>query len=311
MLNSNEGNFQIHASAHIAHVEYVVRDLANISRFYGDLMGMQLVEKTDSFTKFSATGEPPALLTMVENKSAKPVPSTSHTPGLYHTAFRFPARVPLASTLMRFVAAGYPLQGAADHLFSEAVYLADPEGNGIELYRDRPRNEWPKMEEVLRTGNLPLDLRKLIDEADQASAVSGKVNTAMDIGHIHLQVSDLVKADTFYHQLLGLDVMISMPTALFFAAGGYHHHVGANTWHSLNAPKREKNITGLNSFAFEIPHLEGFLSGFERLRGRELPIAERDGKIGVALEDGDGIRVELLTPETEEAKALLAGRPVK
>ena len=299
-------SFHIHPSTHIAHVEYHVRDLANLMAFYGDLMGMQVIEKTDAYARFSSTGQPPTLLTLIESKEARPAPSNSHHAGLYHTAFRFPGRVPLASTLLRIVAARYPLQGAADHQFSEAVYLADPEGNGIELYRDRPREEWPRLDEVLQTGNLPLDLRKLLEEADQAAAQAGKVDPGMDIGHIHLQVTDLATTDAFYRHRLGLDVMMAMPTALFFAAGGYHHHVGANTWHSLNAPRRENDLTGLNSYAFLIPDEVGWLSVFERVKDKETKTLERDGLLGVTLEDQDGIVVELMTSETEAVRKGLA-----
>jgi catechol 2,3-dioxygenase len=297
--------FQIHPSTQIAHVEYQVRDLANLVAFYADLLGMPLIEKTDTFAQLSATGQPPALLTLFERKDAKPAPSNSSVPGLYHTAFRFPGRVPLASTLMRMVAARYPLQGAADHRFSEAIYLADPEGNGIELYRDRPREEWPRMGDALQSGNLPLDLRQLLEEADQAAAQAGKVDPGMDIGHIHLQVSDLAMADAFYHDLLGLDVMMSMPTALFFAAGGYHHYVGANTWHSLNAPHREKGLTGLNSFSFLIPDEAGWQAALERVKDKMPRVVERDGLLGVAIEDQDGIVVELMTNAGETVRIAL------
>lgn len=299
-------DFRIHPSTHIAHVEYQARDLANLLAFYGDLMGLQLIEKTDAYAKLSATGQPPALLTLIERKDALPAPSNSHVVGLYHTAFRYPGRVPLASTLLRIVAAGYPLQGASDHRFSEAIYLADPEGNGIELYRDRPREEWPKMNEALQSGNLPLDLRKLLDEADQAAALSAKVDPGMDIGHIHLQVSDLATADAFYHQRLGLDVMMAMPTALFFAAGGYHHHIGANIWHSQNAPRRKKDLTGLKSYAFVIPDEAGWFAVYERVKDKKIQSIERDGRLGIAVEDQDGIVVELMTSETAAVRKGLA-----
>jgi len=298
--------FKIHPSTHISHVEYQVRDLAKLLAFYGELMGMQVFDKTDTYAKLSATGQPPALLTLIERKDARPAPSNSFVPGLYHTAFRFPGRVPLGNTLMRIVAARYPLQGASDHLFSEAIYLTDPEGNGIELYRDRPRDDWPRMEDVLQFGNLPLDLQKLLEEADQVAAQTGKIDPGMDIGHIHLQVSDLATADAFYHHRLGLDVMMAMPTALFFAAGGYHHHVGANTWHSLNAPRREIDLTGLNSYAFNIPDEAGWLAAFERLKDREPRAVERDGQLGVAIEDPDRIVVELMTAATERVRKNLA-----
>ena len=298
--------FQIHPTAQIAHVEYQVKDLANLVAFYGDLMGMQLIEKTDTFARLSATGQPPSLLTLVERKNARPAPSTSFNVGLYHIAFRFPDRVTLASTLLRIAASGYPLEGAADHRFSEASYLADPEGNGIELYRDRPREEWPRMGDALQSGNLPLDLRKLLEEADEATAQGGKIDPGMDIGHIHLQVSNLATADAFYHQLLGLDVMMSLPTALFFAAGGYHHHVGANIWHSQNAPRREKDLTGLNSYAFVVPDEAGWLAIYERVKDKEVKSIERDGRLGIAVKEQDGILVELLTAETDAIRKTLA-----
>jgi catechol 2,3-dioxygenase len=208
--------------------------------------------------------------------------------------------------LLRIVASGFPLEGAADHRFSEAVYLADPEGNGIEIYRDRPREEWPRMGDALQSGNLPLDLRKLLEEADQAEAQAGKVDPRMDIGHIHLQVSNLATADAFYHQLLGLDVMMGLPTALFFAAGGYHHHVGVNIWHSQNAPRRGKALTGLNSYAFIVPDEAGWLAIYERVKDKNPQPIERDGQMGIALEDQDGIVVELITTATENVRSTLA-----
>lgn len=299
-------NFQMHPSTHVAHVEYHVRELPNLLAFYSDLMGMQVIDKTDTVARISATGQPPALLTLIERKDARPAPSNSHNVGLYHTAFRFPGRVPLASTLLRIVAARYPLQGASDHRFSEAIYLADPAGNGIELYRDRPRNEWPRVDDVLQSGNLPLDLRKLLEEADQAAAQTGKVDPGMDIGHIHLQVSDLATAEAFYRHRLGLDVMMALPTALFFAAGGYHHHVGANTWHSLNAPRRGKDLTGLSSYSFTIPDEAGWLAALERVKDKEIRIFERDGQVGVAVEDQDGIVVQLMTEETAAVREALS-----
>lgn len=283
-----------------------MRDLPKMVAFYGDLMGMQVIEKTDAYAKLSASGQPPALLTLVELRDARPAPSSSFNAGLYHTAFRFPGRKPLASTLLRIVAARYPLQGAADHRFSEAVYLADPEGNGIELYRDHPREVWPRMGDALQSGNLPLDLDKLLEEADQVAAQAGKVDPGMDIGHIHLQVSNLAGADAFYHQLLGLDVMMAMPTALFFAAGGYHHHVGANIWHSQNAPRRAKDLTGLSSYAFVVPDEAGWLAVFERVKDKVIRTTERDGQLGVAIEDQDGIVVEIITAETETVRKALA-----
>lgn len=307
-MNPQTNEFKIHPNTSLAHVELQVVDLPNMLAFYGDLMGFQLIENADGSARLSATGRPPALLTLTEHKDARPQPSNSFAPGLYHTAFRFPGRIPLATTLLRIVASGWALQGAADHRVSEAIYLADPEGNGIEIYRDRPRADWPQMQGVVQMGNLPLDLPKLLEEADQTAAQAGLIDPGTDIGHMHLQVSNLATAEAFYHQLLGLDVMMAMPTALFMSAGGYHHHLGANTWHSLNAPRRTEDLTGLRSYAYLVPEELGWLALFERLRAANQPLTviERDGRPGLATKDQDGISVELLTTGTETVRKALA-----
>lgn len=304
-MNSQKA-FTIHPETQIAHVELQVADLANMRAFYGDLMGFQLIEEKDGGARLSPTGQAPALITLTERKEARQQPA--HVTGLYHTAFRFPNREKLANELLRLVAAGWPLQGASDHRVSEAIYFADPEGNGIEIYRDRPREQWPKLQESVQMGNGPLDLQKLLEEADQAAAQDGKLDFATDIGHVHLQVSDLGTADAFYHELLGLDIVMSMPTALFMSAGGYHHHLGANIWHSRGAPRRTDDLLGLRSYAYIIPNEAGWLAVHERLlrSAMLLTAVDRDGRLGVMLEDQDGIRVELLTPATEAIRKTLS-----
>ena len=212
-MNNQDQPFKIHPNTSLAHLELTVSDMASMLAFYGGLMGFQLIETQGGQARFSPTGRPPALVTLSERKDARA--QAERRVGLYHTAFRFSSRRPLATTLMRLVAAKWPVQGAADHRVSEAIYLADPEGNGIEIYRDRPREQWPRLQDSIQMGNLPLDLPKLLDEADQAAAQAGAIDPGTDLGHIHLQVSALPKADAFYHQLLGLDVMMSMTTAIF------------------------------------------------------------------------------------------------
>lgn len=298
--------FRIHTDTHIAHVELQVADLARMVAFYGGLMGFQVIEEANGVARLSPSGQPPALITLTERKGARLQPQRST--GLYHTAFRFPGRGPLATTLLRIVAAGWPLQGAADHHVSEAIYLPDPENNGIEIYRDRPRADWPQLDGMLQMGNAPLDLHKLIEEADQAAAQGGLIDTGTDIGHMHLQVADTATAAAFYHDLLGLDIVMSMPSALFLSAGGYHHHLGANTWQSHNAPRREADMTGLRSYAYRIPDEAGWLALFERVQasGQEAHAVERDGQPGIGLADQDGNQVEVLGPETSAVRAAVS-----
>jgi catechol 2,3-dioxygenase len=303
---NSQNSFTIHPDTQIAHVELQVADLANMRAFYGDLMGFKLIEEQAGKARLSPSGQTPALITLTERKDARPQPA--HVTGLYHTAFRFPNREKLANELLRIVAAGLPLQGASDHRVSEAIYLADPEGNGIEIYRDRPRDQWPRLQETVQMGNGPLDLHKLLEEANQAAAQAGTLDPATDIGHMHLQVSDLGTADAFYHELLGLDIVMSMPTALFMSAGGYHHHLGANLWHSRGAPRRTDDLLGLRSYAYMIPDESGWLAVHDRLlrSGQTLTTVERDRRPGVMIEDQDGILVELLAPASEAIRTRLA-----
>lgn len=305
-MNPQTEPFTIHPDTGLAHLELTVHDLPSMVAFYGDLVGLQIIENMGSRARLSPTGGQPTLLTLTERKDALPQPA--HSVALYHTAFRFSGRKPLATTLMRLVAARWPLQGASDHHVSEAIYLADPEGNGIEIYRDRPREEWPRLQDSIQMGNMPLDLQKLLEEADEAAAQTGAIDQGTDLGHIHLQVSELSQADAFYHHLLGLDIMMSLPTALFMSAGGYHHHLGVNTWHSLHAQPRSQETLGLRSFAFKIPDEANWLALAQRIQaaGQETGSVERDDLLGLSVVDQDGNRIELLTAATTAVRQVLA-----
>ena len=133
----------------------------------------------------------------------------------------------------------------ADHLVSEALYLSDPDGNGIELYRDRPREEWSYADGQLQMATLPLDLRSLADELTAADGPQPTVPAGTVIGHVHLQVASIPDAEAFYHGVLGFDVTTrGYPGALFVSAGGYHHHLGLNTWHSAGSGPGEPRRGG-------------------------------------------------------------------
>ncbi|MEX2143021.1 MAG: VOC family protein [Anaerolineales bacterium] len=297
---------QIHPETSLAHIELLVKDLGNMVAFYSRLLGFQVLDNSNGQAHLSASGDAPAQVTLSERPGARP--QEAQFVGLYHIAFRYTGRQPLATALLRLVAARWPLQGASDHGVSEAIYLADPEGNGIELYRDRPRDQWPRLQDSIQMGNLPLDLHKLLEEADKASAQTSAIDPGTDLGHIHLQVSDLAKARSFYHDLLGLDVIMALPTALFMSTGGYHHHLGANTWQSLNAPRRGTDVLGLASYAFLIPDEGSWLSAIQRIHpetnGRRA--VQRNGHAGLAFYDQDGITVELLTGKSETERKTLS-----
>ena len=164
-----------------------------------------------------------------------------------------------------------PLQGASDHLVSEAIYLGDPEGNGIEVYRDRQRDEWNYLQDgMVKMATLPLDLQALYDEAPKNTWDGVADGTA--IGHIHLQVSDIPQANAFFGDVLGLDLMATYPGASFFASGKYHHHVGANIWNSRGAPKRQANMTGLSDYTVHFNDPAKLRNAITKLDELEIPV---------------------------------------
>jgi catechol 2,3-dioxygenase len=148
----------------------------------------------------------------------------------------------------------WPFEGFADHGVSEALYLADPDGNGIEIYADRPRAQWPRRHGELQMGTSELDLKSLFSELRENGEAWTGIHPNTTIGHIHLQVSNLQKAEHFYHQLLGFDVtQQTFPGALFLSAGGYHHHIGLNIWNSKDGSPLAQDAVGLIRFGVEIP----------------------------------------------------------
>ncbi len=210
------------------------------------------------------------------------------TTGLFHLALLVPARADLARALRRLVAAGARLSGASDHLVSEALYLSDPEGNGIELYRDRPREDWPLSGDDLRMDTLPLDLESLLAEAGD---VGNGMASGTTLGHVHLQVGDLAAAERFWVEALGLDVMVrGYPGALFTSAGGYHHHVGLNTWAGEGAPRPPADARGLVRFELVLPDDDAVNAAAERL-DRVAAVERTDGGILGRDDSGNAVLV--------------------
>lgn len=242
---------QLPDDTHVSRVDLRVRDLSRTVDFYMRMIGLKVVESAGAKAAISATGQPPALLVLNEDIHA--APRLHRTTGIYHLAFRFPTRRDLAHVLQRLVRHDYGIEGASDHLISEAIYLSDPEGNGVELYTDRPRAEWPSRNGQIEVENRPLDLAALLasvgTELPPPHAPPGT-----DIGHIHLHVSDLAEARRFYHEYLGFNVTMRLSGALFFAAGWYHHHIGVNTW--AGTTPSPPNSVGLISYRFEVPVTE-------------------------------------------------------
>jgi catechol 2,3-dioxygenase len=250
------------AQTAVGSVTLTVRDLGRALAFYESVLGMRRAEREDgAVTLRGADGA--ALLTLVPDATAAPL--HPRRPGLYHFALLLPTRPDLAAMLLRIARARWPLHGAADHLVSEALYLADPEGNGIELYRDRPRTDWSRDSGgALRMGSLPLDLEDLATGGDGQLAAALPGGTV--VGHVHLQVADLAAARAFYVDALGLDLMAQWPGALFVSAGGYHHHLGLNVWHSRGAAPMAGRAAGLRAFELRLGSPDAVAAALERLR---------------------------------------------
>ena len=219
-------------------------------------------------------------------------PRSTRTTGLYHVAILVPSRAALARTIRRLAEKEYPLSGVADHLVSEALYLDDPDGNGLEIYRDRPRDTWRFEDGSLRMATDPLDVRKLLSEGLADSQPWNGLDPQTRVGHVHLQVADLQAAVDFYSGVLGFDVMAHYGrSAAFVSAGGYHHHLGLNTWNSLGAQPAPANAVGLRDFTVVLPNSEELAKVAERLRAAGSSFDEQDSVLLVRDPSSNAVRL--------------------
>jgi catechol 2,3-dioxygenase len=236
------------AGADIGNVTLRVSDADRAIRWYGDMMGMELVDRTPERLSFGAGGN--AFLFLDVRPGA--TPRIEETTGLYHVAIIVPDRASLGGVLARIANAGVRL-GASDHLVSEALYIWDPDNNGLEIYRDRPRDQWHWDQGRVAMATDPLDRRSVAEEGIAAGAHLKPMPAGTKIGHVHLQVGDLNAAHRFYTGVLGFEQTAGRGGALFVSAGGYHHHIGLNVWHSLNAPPPAPDAAGLVEYEIVVP----------------------------------------------------------
>ena len=249
----------------IGAVHLTISDLRRSVRFYETHLGFALHRRDDRTAWLGAGGADLLILSQCET-----APRLRGTTGLYHFAILVPSRLDLGHALRRLVATETIMQGAADHGVSEALYLADEDGNGIEIYRDRPRDQWPVAGGQLRMGAEPMDLDALLAEAGRADSGAG-LPAGTVIGHVHLHVARLEEAHAFYVGLLGFELMQRYgPSALFVAAGGYHHHIGLNTWAGVGAPPPPPGAIGLKYFALALPGAQALAALAARVRAAGL-----------------------------------------
>ena len=272
-------------------VRLTVSEIDRSRAFYERALGLRATELDDGAVALAAA-DGQALVELHGDSAAAPL--DRRATGLFHLAVLLPSRRDLALALQRLAIARWPLDGASDHLVSEALYLSDPDGNGIEIYRDRPRDEWRRVDGQLQMATLPLDLRGVAGELTSADEPQAQVPAGTRIGHTHLQVSELEQTEAFYAGVLGFDVMVrGYPGALFVSAGGYHHHLGLNTWHSAGSGPPPPGSVGLRSFEVVLPGATALEAVLARVADAGLAIEavpERDSHI---VRDPSGNAVEL------------------
>jgi len=260
-----------------------VADLDRMIGFYRDSLGLSVLAKSDqSATLGVSNGKELVRLCKIEN----PLNPGRRAPGLFHLAILYPSRASLGKALIQLAQSGWRLSGAGDHLVSEALYLDDPEGNGIEMYCDRPRDTWKFDNGKVQMDTLAVDIDSIVAEAQADPTAWDGIPEGTTMGHVHLKVSNLVATEKFYGEVLGFDLMANMPQALFMAVGGYHHHLGLNTWMSGGSPAPAKNAIGLKEVVIEVSTQDSL----DQLIGHlsEVGLAHDSSADGVRLVDPSG-----------------------
>ncbi|NBZ88593.1 VOC family protein [Stagnihabitans tardus] len=225
------------APIEIGHVALTVRDLPGMTSFYEALLGLERLSSDGASVRLGAGGT--VLVELRGDKAARP--NTGREAGLFHTAFLMPSRADLGAWLIHTAEKRMPLEGASDHQVSEAIYLSDPEGNGIEVYVDRPRLGWYDAAGAIKMTTEGLDLNALA----RTAKAPYRLPSGLVVGHVHLQVGNVAEAEGFYHDIMGFPITAHYPGAAFYGSGGYHHHLATNIWNSRGAKARTPGMTGL------------------------------------------------------------------
>lgn len=239
----------IDPATNIGMVHLTVADLERSLHYYQHSLGLALRRR--SGRQVILGSDAADLLLLSERSGARQARGVT---GLYHFALRVPSRLELARSLWRLYRAETPATGFSDHGVSEAVYLSDPDGHGIEIYRDRPPEKWPYENSRLAMTTIPLDVEGVLSELEGSAETGQAIHRATIMGHIHLHVADLTAARQFYVDVLGFEIMARYgPSALFVSAGGYHHHIGLNTWAGVGAPPPPPDAASLQWYKIRLP----------------------------------------------------------
>jgi catechol 2,3-dioxygenase len=250
------------ADAHPGRVRLRVADLGRALSFYRDVLGLQVERESSTSLALAPRSNPDGtqheggkreLIMLEERPGIARRPMRPRSAGLYHVALLVPSRRQLGRTLLGLREAGYPLRGMSDHAVSESLYLDDPDGNGLEIYADRPRELWPVQDGVVQMTVDPMDVEGVVAAGRESPEAWSGLAPETVVGHVHFTVSQMDRAVSFYRDVIGFDVMMQVPTLTAVSAGGYHHHVNLNTWAGEGAPPDSDRVAGLVSWELRVP----------------------------------------------------------
>jgi len=286
---SAQPTFASRAPLHIGAVGLKVRDLDAMAGYYRRMLGLSELERSADRAVLGAGGVP--LLHLEAAPDAKP--DDTHEAGLYHTAFLMPTRADLACWILHVARNRVPISGASDHTVSEAFYLDDPEGNGVEVYVDRDPNNWKWTGDLVKITTDPLDIDNILGEVDPQAASYDSAPGGLRIGHIHLRVGDVEALERFYQDGVGFKVTRGGRFgASFMSTGRYHHHLAGNIWHSRGAGRRDPERAGLAWFAIAANDRADIEAIAQRLAVQGTDVAPGDG--GIEVTDPWGTRVRFV-----------------
>ena len=285
--------YRLPEATRLGAVRLQVADLTRSLGFYGEMLGLRVLEQGATSATLAAHGDDGALIVIEEQRGARR--AGRGLLGLYHFAILLPDRAALGRFVRHLATTGV-LTGGSDHLVSEAFYLTDPDGLGIEVYADRPRSTWCRQGRELMISTDPADVSGLLAVAGDSPWTGMPAGTV--IGHLHLHVGDLAMASAFYSDGLGFDRMTwRYPGALFMGAGGYHHHLGTNTWASSSARPPAEGDAQLLEWTIELPTVDDVAEAARSLDAAGYPVdAMGDGH--AALRDPWGTKVRLCASES-------------
>ncbi|MGS2779560.1 VOC family protein [Robertmurraya sp. GLU-23] len=271
----------------VSQVNLKVENLERSLTFYQEVIGLQVLQQTNTTADLTADGK--TVLVSIQ-QPVNVVSKQGRTTGLYHFALLLPTRADLGRLLKHFLQVRYPLQGASDHLVSEAIYLADPDGNGIEVYADRPASSWSWNNGEVEMPTVAIDAESLLAEGEGKAWNGMPAETIM--GHIHLHVSELQKTEEFYTKGLGFEVVTRYGgQALFISTGKYHHHIGLNIWNGVGAPPAAENSVGMESYTMVFPSDEKRKQILSQLKEMGVAVTEEKGAYITADPSGNRIRL--------------------